>query len=154
MIRLATYHDIPELVAVCKPFYDEIAFGCLNGCYDPAYVWDTFIPCNGENAVLVVNVEDKIINGVFYALINRQSLYQNQVPVAEEIIWHVSPDMSGYRRIKIMDMMLKFAEPHLKSKGARLLSIGTRLDNNAAGKLLENRAYKETGRRFYKEFTP
>lgn len=151
MVRLATEADIPEIVRTCRAYYDEIAFGPLKGLYEDEHIYDTFAPCNGPDSVLVIAAQGPRIEGVFYSLILRSTLYQRQIAVAQEIVWHTDPSLSSFRRMKLMDLLARFAEPHLKKKGAAVSAIGSRLKASVVGRLLETHGYTATGVNWHKE---
>ena len=150
MVRLATKDDIPAIVEACRDYYDEIAFGPLKGLYEDEHIYTTFAPCNGPDSVLVI-AEEEGIKGVFFALIFRNTLYQRQIAVSQEIVWHTDVNLTSYRRIRVMKDILDLAEHHLKEKGAILSAIGSRLQALAAGKLLHKAGYIATGINWHKE---
>jgi len=151
VIRLADPSDIPAIVTACRDYYDEIAFGPLKGLYEDEHIHTTFAPCNGPDSVLVIAESTGRIDGVFFAYILRSTPYQRQIAIAQEIVWHTATDLHPSRRINLMGILLGFAEPHLRDKGAMLSAVGSRLSAGAAGKLLEKTGYSATGTAWHKE---
>ena len=153
MIRLAKQDDLLEIATLGKIFFDlETAFGPLIGTYEIEYIQEVvLVPCNGPDSVLVVSENEGKIDGVFFAIILRNTMYQRQIAVAQEIIWHTDPALSPYRRMKTMQAVLEMGEWCLKMKGVKLSALGTRLSAPAAGKLLKKLGYSATGLQWHKE---
>ena len=151
LIRLAELSDIPAIASACRSYYDEIAFGPLIGKFDEKHAGEMLKPCNGPDSVLVIAESNGAIEGVFYAVIIRSTMYQKEVPVAQEIIWHTDSTLSPYKRMKIMQAVLEMGEWCLKMKGVALSALGTRLSAPVAGKLLKKLGYSATGLQWHKE---
>ena len=141
--RLARETDIPRIAAVSRAYYDEIAFGPLVGIFEEEHAADMLAACNGPDSVLIVTQAHGKIIGVIYAIILRTTFYQRKIAVAQEIILHTDPELSPFRRIKIMS--------ELVAKGAILSAMGTRLKAGATGRLLEKQGYTATGLQWHKE---
>jgi len=149
--RLARETDIPRIAAVSRAYYDEIAFGPLVGIFEEEHAADMLAACNGPDSVLIVTQAHGKIIGVIYAIILRTTFYQRKIAVAQEIILHTDPELSPFRRIKIMSELVALADKHLREKGAILSAMGTRLKAGATGRLLEKQGYTATGLQWHKE---
>jgi hypothetical protein len=152
LIRLAESADILEIATLGGVCFElEVAFGPLGGTYEIDHACEMLAPCNGPDSVLVLSENAGKIDGVFYAIILRNTMYQRKIAVAQEIVWHTDPALSPYKRMKIMHSMLEMGEWCLTMKGVALSAVGTRLSAPVAGKLLKKLGYTATGIQWHKE---
>ena len=154
MIRLATLADVPNIVAISKPCYDQMEFDSLGWKYDADRIAESYARgVTTDNHILIVAEDNGTIIGLLFINICTESYYFKYNPFAQEIMWHVLPSLSTYRRSKYMLKMLSFAEKILAERGIKNFYLGTDLREgfNGVGKHLLKNNYQLVCTRLFKE---
>lgn len=158
MIRLADLDDIPGLMAISKPCYDQMSFDDYGWKYEPERIEESYRRgVQSDNHLLIVTEEDSEIIGLLFINISIESYYFKNNPYANEIMWHVTPLASQFKRSKYMLKMLDYAEKLLAGMGIKNLYVGadSRTEfSGIANNLVNKRGYQSISLRLYKEIKP